>query len=82
MFSFAIFFCDLAIRFYLLEIFFLCVSKVEVFKEIIYISQNKCFNILVALKYPSTFVALKYSIYITPKGAFKNVIMECITFFL
>ena len=75
-------FCDLAIRFYLLEIFFLCVSKVEVFKEIIYISQNKCFNILVALKYPSTFVALKYSIYITPKGVLKNVIIQGITFFL
>ena len=43
-------------------------SKVKVFKEIIYISQSKCFNISVELKYPSTFIALKYSIYIKPKG--------------
>ena len=75
-------FCDFAIRFYILEIFFLCVSKVEVFKEIMYISQSKCFNIFVALKYPNTFIALKYSIYVTPKGALKNVIIQGITFFL
>ena len=56
----------------------MCVSKVEIFKEIIYISQNKCFNFFVALKYRSTYVALKY---ITPKGALKNVIMQGITFF-
>ena len=82
MFSFAMHFCDFTICFYLLEIFFLCVSEVEVFKEIIYFSQNKCFNIFIALKYPSTFIALKYSIYITPKGALKNVIIQGITFFL
>ena len=33
-------------------------------------------NNFIALKYPSTYVALKYSIYITPKGALKNVIIQ------
>ena len=84
-FSFAMHFCDLVIRLYLLEIgdyFCVCVCKGEVFKGIIYISQNKFFNILVALKYHSTFIALKYSIYITSKGALKNVILQGFFFFL
>ena len=59
----------------------MCVSKVEVFKEIIYISQNKCFDIFVALKCLSTLIVLKYSFKITPKEVLKNVVIQGITFF-